>query len=157
METVDIGEDGVNTAEEITQLRDILKRYESVFHQGGQLLPQAKGVICDIDVQGHRPINQRARSVPSKFLAKLYDLLKDLLDCGLIAFSESEWASPIVLVVKKNGVDIRLTIDYRQVNAVVPLMVYPMPLISEMLTNYEACRWYCSTDAANGFLGYRHD
>ncbi|GMF32450.1 unnamed protein product [Phytophthora fragariaefolia] len=36
-----------------------------------------------------------------------YELLKGLLTAGLIAFSDSPWASPIVIVLKKNGVDIR--------------------------------------------------
>ena len=57
LDSVDIGEEGVNTPEEIGEMRDVLKQYSSVFHQGGQLPPQAKGVICDIDVQGHKPIN----------------------------------------------------------------------------------------------------
>ena len=78
-------------------------------------------------------------------------LLKALLKQGLIVFSESPWASPIVVVIKSNGIDIRLCIDYRLVNSLTQLKEYPMPLIDELLENFEALMWYCSLDAASGF------
>ncbi|KAE9056165.1 hypothetical protein PF010_g31870 [Phytophthora fragariae] len=49
-------------------------------------------------------------------MLKVYELLKKLLETELIEFSVSAWASPIVIVLKKNGVDIRMCIDYRVVN-----------------------------------------
>ncbi|OWY93904.1 hypothetical protein PHMEG_00036528 [Phytophthora megakarya] len=66
------------------------------------------GVVCDIDVQGHMPIKQRTRPTPLRVLEKLYKLLEGLLRAGLITFSDSSWASPIVIMLKKNGGDIRL-------------------------------------------------
>ncbi|OWY96669.1 Eukaryotic/viral aspartic protease [Phytophthora megakarya] len=79
-------------------------------------------VTCDIDVDNHAPIKQKARRIPLRFLQKLYELLKGLLKAGLIAFSNSPWASPIVIVLKKNGEDIRLCIDYKMVNHVTTVM-----------------------------------
>ncbi|POM71024.1 Hypothetical protein PHPALM_12464, partial [Phytophthora palmivora] len=38
------------------------------------------------------------------------------------AYGVVPWASPIVIVLKKNGVDIRLCIDYKMVNAVTAIM-----------------------------------
>ncbi|GMF36835.1 unnamed protein product [Phytophthora fragariaefolia] len=99
---------------------------------GNALPPPAYGAICDIDVQGHKPIKQRARRVSLKHLEQLYQLLKGLLKVGLIAFSNSPLASPIVIVLKKNGVDIRLCIDYKMVNAITVLMEYAMPLVNDL-------------------------
>ncbi|GMF63296.1 unnamed protein product [Phytophthora fragariaefolia] len=120
---------------------------------GYALPPPAYGAICDIDVQGHKPIKQRARRVPLKLehLKKLYELLKGLLKAGLTAFSNSPWASPIVIVLKKNGVDIRLCIDYKMDNAISVLMEYAMPLVDDLLTELESYLWFCSLDAASGF------
>ncbi|KAE9332205.1 hypothetical protein PR003_g14626 [Phytophthora rubi] len=96
----------------------VLKHHEkNMISSGNALPPPAYGVVCDIDVQGHPPIKQKAQRVPLRHLKKLYELLKGLLKGGLVSFSTSPWASPIVIVLKKNGVDIRLCIDYKMVNA----------------------------------------
>ncbi|GMF47804.1 unnamed protein product [Phytophthora fragariaefolia] len=79
------------------------------------------------------------------------ELLKGLLKAGLIAFSDSPWASPIVIVLKKNGVGIRFCNDYKMVNAVTAIMEYAMPLVDDLLTDMEKYLWYCSVDAAGGF------
>ncbi|OWZ06095.1 hypothetical protein PHMEG_00021699, partial [Phytophthora megakarya] len=54
-------------------------------------------------------------------------------------------------MLKKNGVDIRLCIDDKQVNAVTIIMEYAMPLVDALLTDMEAYLWFCSLDAASGF------
>ncbi|GMF22442.1 unnamed protein product [Phytophthora fragariaefolia] len=130
-----------------------LKAQEGIMIASGNALPPpAYGAICDIDVQGHKPIKQRARRVPLKHLKKLYELLKSLLKAGLIAFSNSPWAPPIGIVLKKNGVDIRLCIDYKMVNAITVLMEYAMPLVDDLLTELESYLWFCLLDAASGRL-----
>ena len=91
------------------------------------------------------------RPVAPKFREKLADLIKGLLSAKIIRPSTSPWASPIVVIIKKNGVDIRLCIDYRRVNQLTRLMVYPMPLISELLEDMDKALWYCSLDMASGF------
>ncbi|KAE9187645.1 hypothetical protein PF005_g20367 [Phytophthora fragariae] len=111
----------------------------------------AYGVVYDIDVKGHAPIKQRARRVPLRYLRKPYELLKGLLKAGLLAFSDNPWVSPIVIVLKKNGLDIRLCIDYKLVNAITAVMEYAMPLVDDLLTDLEAHLWFCSLDAASGF------
>ncbi|GMF53839.1 unnamed protein product [Phytophthora fragariaefolia] len=105
---------------------------------GNALPPPAYGVVCDIDVRGNAPIKQRARRIPLKYLQRLYELLTGLLEAGLIAFSTSPWASPIVIVLKKNGQDIRLCTDYKMVNAITLIMEYAMPMVDDLLTEMES-------------------
>ncbi|KAG4059891.1 hypothetical protein PC123_g5183 [Phytophthora cactorum] len=96
-----------HTSDEQSRLVAMLRSHEVTMIASGNALPlPAYGVVCDIDVQGHPPIKQRARRVPLRYLQKLYELLK----ADLIAFSDSPWVSPIVIVLKKNGKDIRLCI-----------------------------------------------
>ncbi|KAI9980323.1 hypothetical protein PInf_026455 [Phytophthora infestans] len=81
-----------------------LQKHEGIMISSDNALPpSAYGALCDIDVQGHAPIKQRARRIPQRNLSKLYQLLKGLLRAGLISFSGSPWASPVVIVLKKNG------------------------------------------------------
>ncbi|KAG2880241.1 hypothetical protein PC129_g23157 [Phytophthora cactorum] len=129
-----------------------LKTHEHIMIASGNALPlPAYGVVCGIDTQGHAPIKQRVRRVPLRYLRKPYELLRDLLRAGLIVFSDSPWASPIVIVMKKNGQDIRLCIDYKMVNAITAIMEYAMPLVDDLLTDLECYLWFCSLDAASGF------
>ncbi|POM67410.1 Hypothetical protein PHPALM_16599 [Phytophthora palmivora] len=124
------------------KLVDVLKRHEKIMISSGNALPPpAYGVVCDID---------RARRTPLRFLGKLYELLKGLLRAGLITFSDSPWASPIMIFMK-NGVDIRLCIDYKMVNAATAIMEYAMLLVDDLLTDMEAYLWFCSLDAASRF------
>ncbi|GMF17584.1 unnamed protein product [Phytophthora lilii] len=90
------------TLDEQRRLIDVLKAHEAIMISSGNALPPpAYGVVCDIDVSNHSPIKQRARRIPLRHLKKLYELLKGLLTAGLVAFSDSPWASPIVIVLKK--------------------------------------------------------
>ncbi|OWZ03943.1 hypothetical protein PHMEG_00024245 [Phytophthora megakarya] len=91
------------------KLVEVLKRHEKIMIASENALPPpAYGVVCDIN--------------PLRVLEKLYALLKGLLRAELITFLDSPWVSPIVIVLKKNGVDIRLCIDYKRVNAVTTIM-----------------------------------
>jgi hypothetical protein len=102
MSTVQIGGEGLS-ADETQAMRDVLEEYKDIFISSGNALPKpAKGVVCDIDVGDSAPVAQRARRVPPHLMEKLYELLKGLLRAGLIKHSESQWASPIVIVMKKN-------------------------------------------------------
>ncbi|OWY96864.1 reverse transcriptase [Phytophthora megakarya] len=76
---------------------------------------------------------------------------RNRLSATIIASSISPWASPIVVIIKANGVDIRLCIDYQVVNSLTRLMEYPMPLINDLLEDLDKVLWYCSLDMASGF------
>ncbi|OWZ12799.1 hypothetical protein PHMEG_00013983 [Phytophthora megakarya] len=141
-----LGEDEQQKVVEILQCHE-----EIMIASCNALPPPAYSVVCDIDVQGHMPIKQRARRTPLRVLEKLDELLKGLLRGGLITFSDSPWTSPIVIVLKTNGVDIRLCIDYKRVNAVTTIMEYAIPLVDGLLTDMEAYLRFCSLDEASGF------
>ena len=97
-------------------IRLIYRNKQLLISKLNALPPAARGAICDIDVGGASPIAQRVRPVAPKFREKLADLIKGLLSAKIIRPSTSPWASPIVVIIKKNGQDIRLFIDYRRVN-----------------------------------------
>ncbi|OWZ08649.1 hypothetical protein PHMEG_00018769 [Phytophthora megakarya] len=105
----------------------------------------------NVEFNGGWQIKQRARRIPLRHLQKLYELLKGLLKAGLIAFSDIPWASPIVIVLKKNGQDNRVCIDYKMVNAVTANMEYAMPLVDDLLIKLENYLWFCSLNATSGF------
>ena len=57
--------------------------------------------------------------------------IQQLLEKGIIAESNSPWLAPAVYVRKKTG-DIRLCVDYRELNKKTTKDAYPLPLIDEV-------------------------
>ena len=76
--------------------------------KGNALPPESQGAICDIDVGTASPKAQRARPVAPKYRDKLSNLIKQLLIANIIQTSKLPWASRVVVIIKKNGVDISL-------------------------------------------------
>ncbi|OWY92325.1 reverse transcriptase, partial [Phytophthora megakarya] len=152
IDSADVGESGMSTPEDERRLRGILKYHRAIFLGDGNAVPApARGVTCDLDVGEANPVTQRPRSVAPHLSIQVYELLKKLLETRLIEHSESPWASPIVIVLKKNGVDIRMCVDYRIVNGFITLSNYPLPLIDDLLVGFEDVMWFMSLDMASGF------
>ncbi|KAG6954999.1 hypothetical protein JG687_00011467 [Phytophthora cactorum] len=79
-----------NTPEEVNRLRDGIWRFKHLLIGKGNALPPAvRGVVCDIDVGGAKPIAQKVRKVAPQFREKLLDLIKGLLNAKIIRFSTS--------------------------------------------------------------------
>ncbi|KAG2881563.1 hypothetical protein PC129_g18793 [Phytophthora cactorum] len=47
-------------------------------------------------------------------------------------------------VLKKNGKNNRLCIDYKRVNTITAIMEYAMPLVDDLLTELGHYLWFCS-------------
>ena len=60
----------------------LTKHQQIIILSGNALPPPAYGVVCDVDVNEHDPIQQRARRVPLQHLTKMYRSLKGLLRQG---------------------------------------------------------------------------
>ncbi|POM78838.1 Hypothetical protein PHPALM_3584 [Phytophthora palmivora] len=147
IDNLQVGDPEVNTPEEIDRHRQIIwKRAHLLIGKGNALPPAPLGAICGIDVGEATPVAQRCRWVAPQFREKVSDLIKRLLSATIITHSTLSWVSSIVIIIKKNGVDIRLCIDYRLVNSPTKLMVYPIPLINDLLEDLDKMLWYCSLD-----------
>ncbi|OWY92401.1 reverse transcriptase, partial [Phytophthora megakarya] len=76
------------TPEEIDRLRQrILKFRHLLIGKGNALPPAARGVVCDIDVGGARPIALKCCKLQIQFREKLADLIKGLLSAKMINYS----------------------------------------------------------------------
>ncbi|GMF49053.1 unnamed protein product [Phytophthora fragariaefolia] len=72
-----------HTPSQREKLLKALKAQEGILIASGNALPlPAYGAICDIDVQGYKPIKQRARRVPLKHLKKLCELTQGFAQGG---------------------------------------------------------------------------
>jgi len=81
---------------------------------------------------------------------KLQDIIDNLLKNKIIRSSCSEFSSPIVLVKKKNG-ELRLCIDYRELNKRTVRDRYPLPLIDDHLDTLRDKCYFTCIDLKDGF------
>ena len=82
--------------------------------------------------------------------AKISQMIDDMLEKGIIHPSSGPWASPIVLVPKKDG-QLHFCVDYRKLNSVTKKDQYPLPRIEDILDTLGGMRYFSTLDLASGY------
>ncbi|OWZ13880.1 LOW QUALITY PROTEIN: hypothetical protein PHMEG_00012726 [Phytophthora megakarya] len=96
---VAMGVPGRTTPTKEEQLRRILERHSKIFLGDGKAGPSpARRVMCEID--GRQTYSAPTKVNYPKVAMKVYELLKNLLETGLIEMSDSAGFSPIMMVLK---------------------------------------------------------
>ena len=130
--------------------RDLLQKYSGVFstHEGD--LGCTNLIAHEIPLLDDTPVRQRYRHIPpSEYeLAKAH--INQLLEAHIIRESNSPYASPIVLVKKKDG-SLRMCVDYRRLNANTRRDAFPLPRIEESLDSLAGASWFSAMDLASGY------
>ena len=131
-------------------LQEFLTNYADVFAENDLDVGHFTQVQHQIDTGDARPIRQPPRRTPLGFQAEEEDHLKQMLDAGIIRPSQSAWASPVVLVRKKDG-KVRWCVDYRRLNNVTIKDAYPIPKIDECLDTLRGASWFSTLDMQSGY------
>ena len=96
-----------------------------------------------IVLKDNTPVSAPYRRIPPNQLKEVRQHIDDLLRKGLIVESTSSFASPVVIIRKKDG-RIRLCCDYRALNAKTVRDVHPLPRIEECLDALRGARYFTS-------------
>ena len=96
------------------------------------------------------PIRQPLRRVPPIKRKETQELLHKMLQKDVIQPSCSPWASPVVVVRKKDGSP-RFCIDYRKLNKVTKKDAYPIPRIDDTLDALAGSCWFSTLDLISGY------
>lgn len=83
-------------------------------------------------------------------------IINDLLSKGIIRPSDSPYASPIVLMKKKNG-EFRMCVDYRWLIKLTVRDNFPLPLIENCLEYLDSKICFSLLDLKNGFHQVKMD
>ena len=124
--------------------------YSDVFALDSSELATTDVVAHSINTGDHRPIRQPVRWTPFALREKVDKLVREMLEQKVIEPSESPWASPIVLVQKKDG-GVRFYVDYRKLNRMTKLDEFPLPRIDDTLNLLYGARHFTTLDLASGY------
>ena len=107
-------------------------------------------VKISIDTGDHPPIKQKPYRTPFSQRPQIEKTLSGMLEANIIRPSTSPWASPIVVVPKKDGSK-RMCVDYRKINNITHKNSYPLPDISEILSSFKDAKVFSSLDLKSGY------
>ena len=138
------------TQEEQQAAKQLLKTYADTFSTGGGDVGCTHLVQHQIPLINPDPVRQRHRRIPPAQFTLVKEHIQELLRQGIVRHSTSPYASPIVIVQKKNG-EIRLCVDYRELNARTRRDAYPLPRIDETLDALSGAQWFSTLDLASGY------
>ncbi|KAL4007957.1 hypothetical protein ACER0C_001809 [Sarotherodon galilaeus] len=132
------------------QVLQLIHRYEDVFSKSKLDCGLAKDFVHRIHLSDDRPFRLPYRRVPPGQYHKLRQVLTEMEERELIRKSNSEWASPLVLVWKKNG-DLRICVDYHWLNARTIKDAHPLPHQSDCLAALGGNAIFSAMDLTSGF------
>ena len=133
------------------ELLQLIREYQDVFSLGSDDLGRTNRITHIINTGDASPIRQSPRRIPMALKDEVKTHIDQMLKSGIIRESQSPWASPIVLVKKKNGGGTRFCIDYRKLNSVTKKDAYPLPRMEDALEALSGSKYFSSLDLISGY------
>jgi hypothetical protein len=128
----------------------LLQKHDAAFAQNDMDMGEFQGWKHHIDTGDAEPIHCNPHRLAFHFRDHLKKELDDLLANKIIEPSTSPWAAPVTYVPKADG-SWRLCVDFRKLNAVAKLCVYPLPRIEDIFDTLEGSKFFTAIDLAKGF------
>ena len=131
------------------QLNDLFKEFSDVFSQGEDDLGCTPLLEHTIETYGpplRQPYRRQNPAVRREEMAQVQQMLAS----DIIRPSNSPWASPVVMVKKKDG-SLRFCVDFRQLNAATVKDTHPLPRIDDLLDALHGARWFSTLDLKSGY------
>ncbi len=132
------------------RLIELLISYRLLFAVSDLDLGLLTAVTHRINTGAAGPVRQPVRRTPLGFQEEEERHLNAMLEAGVVKPSASEWASPVVLVRKKDG-GVRWCVDYRRLNNLTAKDAYPLPKIEECLDVLGGACVFSTLDLQSGY------
>ena len=132
------------------KLYEALLCYEDVFAVDNSDLGCTNRLKHHINTGDAAPVRQLPRRISPHRQEEVTALLTDMENQGIIQPSKSPWASPVVLVRKKDNT-LCFCVDYRKVNELTKKDAYPLPRVDDTLETLSGSKWFSTLDLLSGY------
>jgi hypothetical protein len=133
-----------------SEIESVVKEFEDVFAKPTALPPPRVYDHAIPLLPGAIPVNSRPYKYSPKHKDEIEKQVLELLEAGLITHSTSPFASPVLLVQKKDG-SWRFCVDYRKLNDLTIKNRFPMPIIEEILDELAGTQFFTKLDMTAGY------
>jgi Reverse transcriptase (RNA-dependent DNA polymerase) len=101
-------------------------------------------------IPDHKPVNLRSYRYSYFQKLEIEKIIEELLQKAFIQPSSSSFASPMLLVKKKDG-SWRMCIDYKQLNTNTIKNKYPISIIDDLLYELGGAKYFSKIDLRSGY------
>jgi len=131
---------------------DCVRGFKSVFaKEDFDILPEHRQWDHAIElIPGSEPKSSKVYPLSPVEQKELDTFLEENLRTGRICPSKSPMAAPVFFIKKKDG-SLRLVQNYRALNSMMVKNKYPLPLISELVSQLRGARYFTKLDVCWGF------
>ena len=131
------------------QLNESFREFSDVFSRGEDDLGNTPLLEHAIETHGpllRQPYWRQNPAIRREEMAQV----RQMLSSNVIRPSNSPWASPVVMVRKKDG-SLRFCVDFRQLNAATVKDAHPLPRIDDLLDALHGAKWFSTLDLKSGY------
>ena len=128
------------------QLKHILEGYKEVFCTTPGMTDSTHHYIPTVG----NPVRVPLRRVPAHYRSEVNQQIQTMLEEGIIVRSKSPWMAPAVFVPKKSG-QLRICVDYRELNKRTTKDSYPLPLPDEVQDRLAGATIFSTLDLHSGY------
>ena len=135
--------------EQQRDLRHLLDEYKDVFSREGQPISSTSLVEHEIHTTGpaiRLPFRRQNPVIRDIEQQQVKEMLRD----EVIRPSTSPWASPVVMVKKKDGT-MRFCVDFRKMNDATIKDAHPLPRIDDTLESLHGAQYFTTLDLKSGY------
>ncbi|UYV72384.1 hypothetical protein LAZ67_9002893, partial [Cordylochernes scorpioides] len=143
----------ISTDLEVTKKNRLLTRlneFSDIFDFEKKSFPVSGEIKHKIDTSDYPPVRQRPYRVSPAERRVIQSEVEKMMETKIIRPSSSPWASPVILVRKKDG-SLRFCVDYRRLNKITKKDVYPLPRIDDALDTLSGSRYFSTMDMRSGY------
>ena len=131
-------------------VKKLLEEYQHLFALNLKELGRTSLVQHEIKLSNSKPFKERYRRIPPHQYEEVWKHLQEMLAIGAIRKSTSPWASPVVLVHKKDR-SLWFCIDLRKLNNQTIKDAQSLPRIEDSLDCLNWATIFTSLDLQSGY------
>jgi hypothetical protein len=131
-------------------LQALLTEFQTVFSEPNELPPRRAldhAITLETSAQ---PVNSRPYRYSPLQKDEIERQVAEMIRSGVVTTSMSPFASPVLLVKKKDG-SLRFCVDYRKLNSLTIKNKFPLPIVDELLDELVGTKFFSKLDLPAGY------